>query len=159
MDDWAVGDLALCIDDRPCPVFGPTPYVAGHTYIVAEVRTGACRQTGYRATCLRLVGVIGTPPWHNQSRFQKAPSHDPDAEDAETIYQLVYAPSPALVPEIGSLITCRSRRGVTLGPNLEALPGDAPFQPGNHGPREHVDAHRAAPSVLSHHGREVSDVQ
>ena len=48
MSDWQVGDLALCVDDAPCPTFGPAPLRAGATYHVVGVvpanigRCGSC---------------------------------------------------------------------------------------------------------------------
>ena len=91
MADWKPGDAALCIKATPCPVFGPVTLVEGRTYIVRAVKTGACRTTGYVGTGLKVIGNEDFG-WHNSIRFQKAPNHTPDAEDAETIALLTGAP-------------------------------------------------------------------
>lgn len=38
MDDWQVGDLALCINEAPCPIFGSALRRRGRVYLVIEVK-------------------------------------------------------------------------------------------------------------------------
>jgi hypothetical protein len=38
MTDWQVGDLAVCVDDGPCPYYGRDPQIVkGGVYTVADV--------------------------------------------------------------------------------------------------------------------------
>jgi len=57
---------------------------AGRTYIVAAVKSGKDVQTGFEGTGLKLFGN-NDRYWHSVVRFQKAPSHEADAEDQEII--------------------------------------------------------------------------
>lgn len=76
-EDWAVGDLAVCVDDRPCPFYGPHPDIkAGRIYTVAEVlpRNG-----------LRLAGIVSYSPSGGFAtrmfRKIRPDSHEGSAED------------------------------------------------------------------------------
>lgn len=101
MTDWQVNDLALCVSEGgTCPDCGrASNAVVGGVYTVKEYgsrefsegdlsyllfaelpdehREGPCWTFGYDERC-----------------FRKIAPHEPDAEDAATIYELIYAPSP-----------------------------------------------------------------
>ena len=86
-DDWQVGDGALCIDGRPCPVHGViTGIVEGRTYVVSAVHPGLDDMNGKKATGLRFIEIVAPlNGWFNENRFQKAPRHEADAFDREVI--------------------------------------------------------------------------
>jgi hypothetical protein len=53
MSDWQVGDLAVCVEDRPCRSTGaPSPCKRGHVYRVIGVCVGTSGNIG-----LQLDGV------------------------------------------------------------------------------------------------------
>ncbi len=93
-DDWKVGDSALCVDGRPCPVHGVIPgVVEGRTYVVNAVHPGLADTGGKIATGLRFVGLIAPlNGWFNENRFQRAPRHEADEFDRETIDLMNGAP-------------------------------------------------------------------
>lgn len=94
MSDWQVGDAALCVHAKPCAVFGPVDLVEGRTYIVRAVAVGACKKTGLQGTGLKLVDD-DCPYWHSAVRFQKAPRHEADEFDRETIALMNRVEQPA----------------------------------------------------------------
>lgn len=88
MDDWQVGDLALCVGAFPTREQFWNP-VCGGVYTVAEY--GAGPEGGW----LDLEEDIDKQPdfaWPS-SHFRKIRPHLPDAEDAETIRLLNRAPA------------------------------------------------------------------
>lgn len=104
MDDWKVGDLALCVNDAPPKFPGVTQarLRRGAIYEVEDIWIGGEIAPNGNLNCwpngepsLRFAFDRGTAGAWVASRFRKIAPHEPDSEDAETIYQLVYAPSPA----------------------------------------------------------------
>lgn len=80
-DDWQAGDMALCINDGPCPVFGKLPLKKGKIYIVSRVKTGRCRMTGYVGTGLNLIGNFEKHDLYNAILFRKIKPPERDEID------------------------------------------------------------------------------
>jgi hypothetical protein len=94
MSDWQVGDGALCVDGRPCPVHCViTGIVEGRSYIVSAVRPGLMDTDGKIRAGLRFVELVAPlGGWFNENRFQKSPRHEADEFDREVIEQMNGAP-------------------------------------------------------------------
>lgn len=82
-DDWQVGDLALCVDDK----FNRA-LKSGMIYMVeAVVLANSPGAYDHGETGLRLVGVTlaSLSGAANAKRFRKIPAHEADEFDRETI--------------------------------------------------------------------------
>jgi hypothetical protein len=100
VNDWQVGDLALCVADAPCACCGtPTAAVAGRVYRVTDY---------YLATrgfwCLSLEGVhpiTNTKHWRgiNAARFRKIRPDELEACEPEfvTLLKRTKHKTPALI--------------------------------------------------------------
>jgi hypothetical protein len=80
VSDWQVGDLAVCVDDAPCPCGHRMPTVLGRTYNVSEIHANPDG-----ALCLSFKGVCDRMPRHypgiNGNRFRKIrPDEHEDCE-------------------------------------------------------------------------------
>lgn len=101
MSDWQVGDLALCVDAKPCPHFGNTGLVEGVIYTVVKVYVpeigGASARFG-RCTGLELRELeSGTAHGFSAPRFRKI---KPDAEPCEEEFTvLIKRMKPAKVKQ------------------------------------------------------------
>ena len=91
-DDWKVGDLALCVNDDPCPVYPGTEggIRKGDRYVVIQVRfwRDVWRQPQTALVldrCNPVHPISGKRGGHNAFRFKRITPHTPDAEDAEVI--------------------------------------------------------------------------
>lgn len=73
MSDWAVGDLAVCVDARPNPVWGETGLTEGRAYTIAAL-TGVIinhlYQTKMPGAILREV-PCSSPHGFGLARFRK----------------------------------------------------------------------------------------
>lgn len=95
MDEWQVGDLALCVTPweqwRSKNETTPRP---GSVHQVIGIIHGVEWLQGTTGPALVLDGVRHMNPcggvWHG--RFRRIPPHEADAEDAETIRLLTGAP-------------------------------------------------------------------
>lgn len=105
--DWAPGDLALCVTKAPISC-GRMIHGGQNAPASGAVRTVMRIGRHHTSWC----GCISL--WFDDGsnglakRFRKIEPHIPDAEDAETIYQLVYAPSPVFT-EIGDTAPVAAR--------------------------------------------------
>ncbi len=81
------------------------------TVDLVEMRSGQEFDPRCSSEMITYLGLQGQPqPYLFDSRhFTKIEPHEPDAEDAETIYQLVYAPAPVFT----ALPSARMEAGVT----------------------------------------------
>jgi hypothetical protein len=71
-DDWKVGDLALCIEDAPCPHWGPSPYRRGQSYTVAAVVVSPSGvDKGQVGLSLEGIAIPGPMNAANAARFRK----------------------------------------------------------------------------------------
>lgn len=91
--------MALCVNARDCPVTRKRCGLTfGQTYIVARCRTATCSITGATGFCIQVLGnpgEHGDKQWFLHERFEKAPSHNIDAFDRETIELLNRKPVEA----------------------------------------------------------------
>jgi hypothetical protein len=89
-DDWAPGDLALCVDTGISPEGFDASYLElGRIYTVYAVGVDPLGQFGLYLDELESDGFNGgVLAW----RFLKIRPHTPDAEDAETIRLLTGKP-------------------------------------------------------------------
>ena len=102
MSDWQKGDLALCVDDDPCPVHPGSEggIRKGGVYTVLEVRAVAAR-SGVVLTGLRLDRhnpihpVSGAEGYQNCQRFVKITPPKADEFDREVIDLMVGGKVPA----------------------------------------------------------------
>lgn len=84
-EDWAPGDLALCVNSEP-RAYARKPLRSGAIYTVSNVHV--CAGVGLELVGVKSVALYG----FDASRFRKIRPHNPDAEDAETIRLLNGAP-------------------------------------------------------------------
>lgn len=82
--DWQIGDLALCVNDRPSPFF-PTVACRLRSGAIYTVRGVGIDEGGQLGLFLEEVRSYGMKGGFVSSRFRKIRPHTPDAEDAETI--------------------------------------------------------------------------
>lgn len=79
--DWQVGDLALCVDDRPCTVTGAGHLKQGVAYVVEAVGLAKKRGVWSNNVALSLRGVPNSTPYGwAEERFRKI---KPDTEPCE----------------------------------------------------------------------------
>jgi hypothetical protein len=82
MSDWEVGDLAVCVDDRPNPVWGPSGLTMSAVYRVTGVIFNPAPSSlyGREDWGLFLAGIdSGTEDGFCGSRFRKI---TPDKREA-----------------------------------------------------------------------------
>lgn len=96
MNDWQVGDLALCVNDTPTLFWGVCTVEIGCVYVVVGFDTTWPDGPEHG---LFLDGVAplywgDRPIGYNVKRFRKIHPHTPDAEDEETIRLLNGVPVP-----------------------------------------------------------------
>jgi hypothetical protein len=82
--DWQVGDLALCVNDSPCAIYGPVPYVKGRIYTVASVRFGTDKTTGVQGEGLKMA-EIKARYWRRSDCFRKIRPDEHQACEPEFI--------------------------------------------------------------------------
>lgn len=101
MNDWQVGDLALCVDDSPCGCCGAdAAYVLGRAYVVDAVEWGFNHARNQPILALRLRGVrprAGHAPGANADRFRKIrpDEHEPCEEEFVTLIRKSRVPETA----------------------------------------------------------------
>lgn len=72
MTIWRAGMLAVCVDDRACPVYGKSPQKKGEIYCVSKVKTGKDINTGVLGTGLKFKETRGRNLYESESRFRPA---------------------------------------------------------------------------------------
>jgi hypothetical protein len=90
------GDVVVCVEDKPCPVYGPVGIRKGAYYRVDAVMHGRDRNTGYVATGCK-VSPDDHPMWHNVVRFRKI-NDEQIPEVLEAILSCKKPGRPALNP-------------------------------------------------------------
>lgn len=89
-----VGDLVVCVNALPCPVHGPVGLGKGEFYRVRAIKTGACKQTGFVATGIKVDRNNG-PIWHHVCRFRKIDAPDTEVSRLIRACKPVYEGQPA----------------------------------------------------------------
>lgn len=91
-DDWKPGDLGVCVDDSPCPVYPDSNGgIKLHGfYNIIEVRSLQDKfgrwEVGLRLDRHNPVHPrTGATGFHNACRLRKIHPHTPDEQDEETI--------------------------------------------------------------------------
>lgn len=95
MADWQVGDLALCVDDRPNPTLGRRcPVMRGRVYSVKAVLPMGMNSLFGPTTGLKLDGVRTSAPSGAiaSRRFIKVTPPAADEDDREVIALLTGKP-------------------------------------------------------------------
>lgn len=82
MSSIQAGDVVVCVDDTPCPVYGPAPLRKGRVYRVVAAEYFQDANTGaaaYRVQTDRDLHVVhGVTGWYAHDRFRKIEADDKD---------------------------------------------------------------------------------
>ena len=85
MDDWQVGDLALCVNVSTFQIGTGRDLVRGRIYTVTEIGPTPAGVLGLRLDGIPVREYDLAHGFKQAKRFRKIRPHQPDEEDCETI--------------------------------------------------------------------------
>lgn len=150
--DWQVNDLAFCIAAHP---LYPPEVQPGSLHTVEWIwETTDVANPAHEDIAFDFVGVARMPGdlayW--RGNFIRVTPEEPDEFDAQTIYELTYAPSPLFIEISDPADSCRR---LVMSPDV-AGGGSLFLQPPQNSRSDHSNSSRSASSLLSLHGHSTT---